>query len=258
MQKKMPVINAEIIDNLYENVSPFVYVKDSYIDNNYPHTNIKEKLIDYVIRQYRPKFWLELGSFVGGSALNVASSVKKNNTETGIICCDPFCGDVNMWDWIKNPLPSLKGIDGKPYDFLKLENGIPTIYQRFLANIVFSGHSDIITPIQITSIVGIRLIERLYKQQRISELPSVVYLDSAHEVDETYLELVNAWRCLSSGGILFGDDWDWKAVKKDVTKFAKRIQVDSERLKEANECLYSSVVLSNILLYEGQWVLFKL
>lgn len=253
----MPTINLEIISQLYGNATPFIASRDKYLDNNYPHTNIKEKLIDFLIEQYKPKFWLELGSFVGGSALQVASSIKKNNTETGIICCDPFCGDVNMWDWIANPFPSLKGNDGQLYDFLKLENGIPTIYQRFLANIFFNGHSDIITPIQITSIVGIRLIERLYKQKRISELPSVIYLDSAHEADETYLELVNAWRCLPSGGVLFGDDWDWNAVQKDVTKFAKRIQIDFDRLKEANECLYSSEVLSNILLYEGQWVLLK-
>jgi hypothetical protein len=253
----MSTINSEIINQLYCGCAPFIEARDKYLDINYPHTNIKSELIDYLIEQYRPKFWLELGSFVGDSALKVANSVKKNNTETGIICCDPFCGDVNMWDWITNPLPSLKGIDGQSYDFLKLENGIPTIYQRFLANIFFSGHSDIITPIQITSIVGVRLIERLYKQQRISELPSVIYLDSAHEVDETYLELVNAWRCLPSGGILFGDDWNWIAVKKDVTKFSKRIHVDSDRLKEANECLSSSKILNNILVYEAQWVLFK-
>jgi predicted O-methyltransferase YrrM len=253
----MSTINTEIISNLYGGTSPFVSVKETYIDDNYPHTNIKERLVDYLIEQYSPNLWLELGSFVGGSALIVASAVKKNKSSTSILCCDPFCGDVNMWDWVTNPIPTLKGNDGQPYDFLKLEDGVPTIYQRFLANIYFNGQSDIVTPIQTTSIVGIRLIERLHNQGRISQLPSVIYLDSAHEIDETYLELVNAWRCLASGGILFGDDWDWKAVKKDVTKFSKRIQVHSDRLKAASECLPASEILNNILLYEGQWVLFK-
>lgn len=251
----MPRINDEIISNLYDGVSPFCTAQTRFIDNNYPHTNIREELVDYLVIQYKPDFWLELGAFVGGSSLKVAKSVKRHSSGTGIICCDPFSGDVNMWDWEKDS--RILGNDGEPYKFLGLENGIPTIYQRFLANIFFNGHNDVITPIQATSIVGIKLIKRLFEQKRISIQPTVIYLDSAHEIDETYLELVNAWNCLPSGGILFGDDWTWEAVKADVLKFSIEVLVDHDRLEKAINHIMNSELAGNIFLFEGQWVLFK-
>jgi predicted O-methyltransferase YrrM len=251
----MPKINNEILSNLYGGANPYETAQLKYVDGNYPHTNIREKLIDYLLKTYKPTFWLELGSFVGGSALKVAKSLKENNLQTGIICCDPFCGDVNMWDWEINP--SIKGKDGVPYKFIGLEEGLPTIYKRFISNIFFEEHSDVITPLQVTSIVAIKLLERLYSQKRISELPTIIYLDSAHEADETYLELANAWRVLPSGGILLGDDWSWDAVKNDVLKFSKTISIENEKIAKANESIPGSQNEENIFLYDGQWVLFK-
>jgi hypothetical protein len=244
----MSKINDEILFTLYNDVNPYKTAQPKYVDNNYPHTHIREPLIDYLLKTYNPTFWLELGSFVGGSALKVAKSIKENNLQTGIICCDPFCGDVNMWDWEKN---------NSSYKFIGLEDGIPTIYKRFIANVFFKEHSDVITPIQVTSIIAIKLLERLYEQKRISEIPTVIYLDSAHEVDETYLELVNAWKILPSGGILLGDDWDWDDVKNDVCKFSKTISIDYDKIDKANEAISDSENDEDIFLYDGQWVLFK-
>ena len=242
----MPKINNEILFTLYNDVTPYKTADTKYIDNGYPHTNISELLIDYLLKTYKPNSWLELGCFVGGSALKVAKSIKHNNLQTGIICCDPFCGDVNMWDWEKNTVP---------YKFVGLEDGIPTIYKRFIAN-TFSN-SDIITPIQVTSIIAIKLLERLYIQKRISEIPTFIYLDSAHEPEETYLELVNAWRLLPSGGVLLGDDWGWDAVRNDVYNFSKTILIDSDKIAKAKENIPNSQTDGTIFLYEGQWVLFK-
>ena len=253
----MPAINDEIIRNLYGGVNPFLTAQRRFIDDNYPHTNIRDALIDYLIQTYRPSFWLELGSFVGGSAIKVAESIKKYKAATGVVCCDPFCGDVNMWSWEVGG-SDIAGKNGEPYEFLGLENGIPTIYQRFLANVVFNGHSDVITPIQTTSIIGVGLVERLYKQKRITVMPSVIYLDSAHEANETYLELEYAWRLLPRGGILFGDDWDYfPGVKKDVLRFSRRVSIDRRRLNEASRKFAGSKTVRNIFLYDGQWVLFK-
>lgn len=250
----MPKINSEIISNLYVG-NPYSTAQARFIDDNYPHTNIRPQLIDYLLNMYKPKFWLELGSFVGGSAIEVAASVKRFNLDVGIVCCDPFCGDVNMWDWEKDS--KIMGKDGKPYKFLTLENGLPTIYQRFLANIFFNGHADVVTPIQVTSIVGIKLIERLHSQSRISQRPAAIYLDSAHEADETYLELQNAWRCLTPGGILLGDDWSWDAVRNDVIKFASTVEIDLNEIQKAQQHFPQSTNQDNIFLLDGQWVLFK-
>ena len=51
--------------------------------------------------------------------------------------------------------------------------------------------------------------------------PDVIYLDSAHEVEETLIEVKLAYSVLKPYGILFGDDWAWDGVRHDVVKFAR-------------------------------------
>ncbi len=88
-----------------------------------------------------------------GSAIRMAETLKKNNKSTKIICIDPFTGDVNMLDWEKNG-----GTGNGGWRFLKLKNGILTIYKRFLANCKYNGFENKILPINTTTTVGIKLL----------------------------------------------------------------------------------------------------
>lgn len=122
-----------------------------------------------------------------------------------------------MWAWEQ---PKKRANE---WQFLRLERGRPTIYDRFLANVAAAGHSDIILPIAATSIVGIKLLRRLADEKRITSFPTVIYLDSAHEADETFLELQHCWSLLKPGGVLMGDDWVWAAVRNDILRFVQTI-----------------------------------
>jgi hypothetical protein len=160
-----------------------------------------------------------------------------------------------MWDWEKNG-----GTGGGGWRFLRLENGIPTIYKRFLANCKYGGFEHKILPINATTSVGIKLLQRLFIQHRINNLPNYIYLDSAHEKDETFIELSLCWNCLVNNGILFGDDWGWQAVREDVIKFSETIKdkTNYENLHKIHALVSDSqIVNDNILLYNGQWILFK-
>jgi len=89
---------------------------------------------------------------------------------------------------------------------------------------------------------------------RLSQLPQVIYLDIAHEEHETLIELQLAWDILSPGGVLFGDDWNWDAVRDDVTKFAKTIpKVDEEMGKKWK----AQATDGNVMLFGEQWLLYK-
>eukprot|EP00397_Hematodinium_sp_SG-2012_P055445 GEMP01067683.1.p1 GENE.GEMP01067683.1~~GEMP01067683.1.p1 ORF type:complete len:335 (+),score=56.52 GEMP01067683.1:109-1113(+) len=70
-----------------------------------------------------------------------------------------------------------------------------------------------IVPFAVSSIVGARWLQATNFQ------PNLIYLDSAHEEDETYVELCLYWDILAPGGILMGDDYGWLAVKNDVDRF---------------------------------------
>jgi hypothetical protein len=100
------------------------------------------------------------------------------------------------------------------YQYLAPVNGRPQVYEQFLANIITNNLTRIVLPFSITSILGARFLH-IYQFY-----PQVIFLDSAHEQGETLIELALFWPLLQPGGILFGDDWDWKTVRCDLKKFA--------------------------------------
>ena len=150
--------------------------------------------------------------------------------------------------------------------FVRNENGQPTIYERFRANVMAAQHQDIIIPILATSTVGMKLITRLKVEKRISLLPEVIFLDSAHEEVETLAELHLAWRLLSAGGILMGDDFDWPGVRNDLIKFANHLRQTKkhnlQRTREFKASLLGSIYEEKsgndtIILLDHLWVLVK-
>lgn len=244
-------VRQQLIEQLWIGGDPFSFADLGFVDRGYPSTNIQHDLVEAILSDLRPQFWLELGTMLGGSAIVTARSVKDLGLDTTICCIDPFCGDVNMWAWERELHE--KG----EWRYLKLEEGRPTIYDRFLANVQAEGQDDVIVPIICTALVGLRLLRLLAEQGRISQLPEVIYLDSAHEPDETLLELQNAWSTLPPGGVLFGDDWLWPSVRGDVRRFGQAIEADTGRMVAFLRRFDESQLDGNVFLYRGQWVLFK-
>jgi predicted O-methyltransferase YrrM len=244
-------VRLELLEQLWSGESPFLFADQGQVDTGYPNTNIQPDLVEGILSELQPGFWLELGTMLGGSAIETARCVKQLGLNTSIVCVDPFTGDVNMWAWEK----ALR--EKGEWQYLRLEAGRPTIYDRFLANVRTDGHDDTIVPIVCTALVGLRLIRVLVDQGRLSQLPQVVYLDSAHEPDETLLELQSAWALLSPGGVLFGDDWLWPSVRGDVRTFSRTVEADTGRMVAFLRRFDESHLDGNVFLYRGQWVLFK-
>lgn len=243
-------IVKELLNTLYSEISPYASYDEKYVDDGYPHTNLTVDFFEKLVEFVKPTYIVECGSMLGGSSIRMAQVLRKNKIDSAIVCIDPFTGDVNMWDWEKTA----------QWKFLRLENGIPTIYKRFIANCKKNGYDDLILPINTTTSVGIKLLQRLHSQERISDFPNMIYLDSAHEKDETFMELNICWNILPSESILFGDDWDWDAVRGDICKFTETIsdQIDYTLLHRVHSSLIgSSIFNGKILLYNNQWAIFK-
>jgi hypothetical protein len=192
----------------------------------YPHTHLTAEVVEWAFAETDCKFWVEAGTMLGGSALLVAETAKRLARRVDVLCIDPFTGDVNMWDWERDLAMNNR------WRFLRLVNGAPTIRQRFLANVVAAGFTDVIVPMQATSIVGLRYLDRLV-QRDVVPRPDVVYVDSAHEEGETLIELRTAWAVVRAGGLLLGDDLDWVAVRRDVERFSS--EVNGEVLTFGNQ-----------------------
>lgn len=241
------MVIQELLDTLYSNVSPYESADSKYVDERYPHTNLTEVLFHALLDQIGGVGYVaECGSMVGGSAIKMAHA--RDGLE--IVCFDPFTGDVNMWDWEQEAT----------WKFLHLEKGIPTIYKRFLANCRAADLENRILPVNCTATVGMKLLQRLFAQGRISALPTMIYLDSAHEPHETFVELTACWHALAGGGVLFGDDYSWEAVRADVLRFAESVkdQIAIVRMDNARAALpFSAAVNDAVLVCQDQWVIFK-
>lgn len=168
--------------------------------------NFRE-LLDQLGEKKLPSFVVEVGTFHGGSSLYMAKVFDDlGGKAVPILCVDPFTGDLNMW------------LNKNGWDFLHMHAGRPSIYEQFMLNVVESQKLGLspthVLPFPVTSLVAARWLHlKGYS-------PDLVFLDSAHEVDETYMELVLFWRVLQPGGVLFGDDYRWPSVKVDLDRFA--------------------------------------
>lgn len=246
-----PSINQDILRELYMGDSPYNYSRPEKADHGYPHTNIRGDIVDIALDISRCRFWLEIGSMLGGSAIVVANRIEAKKVDCGVVCLDPFTGDVNMWSWERDSAE--KG----SWRFLGIREGSPTIYQRFLANVAEAGKQHAIVPIQCTSMVGLALIGRLKRDGRIGSTPDVIYVDSAHEIDETRLEVSRSWDLLKEGGILMGDDWGWDAVRHDVLSVFGGSDTSGKTTREFMDAKKPDATHGSVLLYGGQWVVCK-
>lgn len=102
---------------------------------------------------------------------------------------------------------------------VKLEDdGRPFLYTRFLANMLAKNLENTVFPYPQTSILAARTLA--YFRWNID----IVYVDSAHEMGETFIEMFLYYQLLRPGGLLIGDDYGkFKAVAHDVDAFAKYV-----------------------------------
>jgi predicted O-methyltransferase YrrM len=173
------------------------------------NAHISDKSLNFISEKIgkKPQFMVEVGSFIGHSARILAEYIKGVNGH--VLCIDTWCGDINMWllDEFNNHM-------------LK-QDGHPKLYDRFMHNIIDWDLTKNVTPLQVSSIVGARMLKVL------NFSIDVIYLDSAHEAGETFMELCLYYELLNEGGVIFGDDFNlFPAVGKDVEEFCRAHDVN--------------------------------
>ena len=185
----------------------------------FPFSNLSPQDVELVLDVFggKPKMMVEAGSFHGNSALTQLKVLEsKGWKDVPFLCIDPWTGDLGMLlyrdDWEKKLTPG------------ELVDGRSTSYWQFMLNIQSAIQKGEISPTHVVPMVATSLVGGRYLLA-LGIKVDLIYLDSAHERDETYLEMRIFWQTLSPGGVLFGDDYAWPQVKHDVDKFAERFKV---------------------------------
>lgn len=232
--EKRPYVARILIEELFLGNDPMQHFASGLVEAARPvdehMTHVSPKDVDMVLASaLQPvTFWLELGSFEGGSAILAAQRAKARASQEGmqlqttVVAVDTFLGDFHVL-WGRPPEDRAQ---------LLRPDGTVTLYDKFRANVLQAGDEDVILPMPATSITALRVFAKLAAAGTVPA-PQVIYLDSSHAEGEVLLELQLAWRTVAPGGVVFGDDWVLPVgedrngeVQRDVLRFAEAHQME--------------------------------
>ncbi len=160
------------------------------------------------LRRVRPKLVVEIGVWKGGSTIHMASVLRDSGIDGVVLAVDTWLGSWEHWqqdEWF----PSLL-----------CQNGYPSMYYTFLANVAAAGVEGHVLPLPQDSANA--SFVALYRGLR----PQVVHIDAGHDYEAVMADLQRWWKLLVPGGVLIADDYDpegkvWPTVRDAVDDFLR-------------------------------------
>ncbi len=172
------------------------------------------------IERLQPQVLIEVGTFLGRSAIHQAQKLKALGLDSALICVDTWLGDEHHW------------IELEVRPLLNHRRGRPEFYHTFLVNVTAAGLDGFIIPLPIDSVSGARLLSRLGVKA------DMIYVDGGHAGGEVYRDLVNFWSLLRPGGAMLMDDYAdgrFPGLTADVNRFAQEqrlaLEVDGHKAR---------------------------
>jgi len=196
------------------------------IYDNIPPSNVEEvqgwnsynAIFQELITEKRPDTIIEVGTWLGASAINMAKIIKQLGLNTKIYCVDTWLGAEEFWTWASETLEL----------GLNLKNGYPQVYFDFLSNVVQHQVQDIIIPVPNTSHIGAKILKHYNIQA------DLIYIDGSHDYADVKQDIIDYKELLNPNSIMFGDDIGWDSVRQAVNEMLKN-QYD---IKENNYWVY--------------------
>jgi hypothetical protein len=171
-----------------------------------------------LVERIRPRLIIEVGTWKGGSAMEMALHLERLGlTQAKILCVDTWLGALEMWG---------DHTEADRYGSLALRHGYPQLYYQFLANVCHKGLQQRIIPFPLPSVT---VAQWLSLRGVRAEL---IYLDGSHEEEDVYADLTDYWDLLAAGGLIFGDDYAWTGVKMAVDRFTAEHRLRLEHLED--------------------------
>jgi predicted O-methyltransferase YrrM len=158
------------------------------------------------INETSPSVIIEVGTYLGWSAINMASICKNFNLNTKILCIDTWLGSIEHWR---------SDLCNSLYNYNFFENGTSVMFDKFCKNVISYDLENYIIPIPNTSNTAYEIL----KHYNISA--DLIYIDGDHSYKGVLSDLNLYFSLLNDNGILFGDDARWESVNMALVDFAK-------------------------------------
>lgn len=161
----------------YRSINVLPFDGQGFFTNQEPLKNL--------IHQKSVKSAIEVGSWLGYSTRFIASEMGEDGV---VYAIDHWLGSPDELQHRNDPR--------QPY-----------VYQQFLSNVIHAGLTERIKPIRMNS---------LEAADALNLKVDLIYLDTSHDTDSVYKNIMAWYPHLKDGGILCGDDWLWPTVQVAV------------------------------------------
>ncbi|KAL7605641.1 uncharacterized protein LOC111899407 [Lactuca sativa] len=214
------LIRQSILNRVFNGTSPYHDFPQPHIKPLLRQQRIKGwgstgAVFKNLINKVRPKTIIELGTFLGASAIHMAELTRQLGLDTQILCIDDFRG----WPGLPNQFRDIKMV-----------NGDTMLMYQFMQNVVqFNATEAIIfMPFSTGS-----ALETLCAWGVTGDL---IEVDAGHDFHSAWSDINRAYKLLRPGGVIFGHDYftvaDNRGVRRAVNMFARvnglRVKADGQ------------------------------
>ncbi|KAK1412181.1 hypothetical protein QVD17_33207 [Tagetes erecta] len=217
---KPKLIRESIITRIFNGSSPYKDFPPPNIKPLLRHKRIKGwgstgLVFKNLIQKVKPQTIIEIGTFLGASAIHMAELTQQLGLKTQILCVDDF-----------------RGWPGLPSQFrdIKMVNGDIMLLYQFMQNVVHVNASEnvIFLPFSTGS-----TLEKLCEWGVFADL---IEVDAGHDFHSAWSDINLAYKLLRPGGVIFGHDYftsaDNRGVRRAVNMFARvnglRVKADGQ------------------------------
>jgi hypothetical protein len=154
-----------------------------------------------------PETLLELGTWKGSSAIGFVKRMLGYCDAPVVACVDTWVGSLEHWTnsaWREEMHPRW---------------GFPTLYLRFVANILRAGVAGCITPLPMLTSTALRMMA-----QR-GVLVDAIYVDAGHEYEAVKRDISDCWALIDETGFVLADDYRVPDVGHAIQEFCGRDDV---------------------------------
>lgn len=193
-QAGIDLLKAKIgFESLYDGIAPAETTR---------HFFNGAAVFDRLIEAVRPKVIIEVGTWMGHSAIHMSKAAARFAPEVLTICVDTWLGSAEHY------------FTDEHLGDLALRNGRPTFYGKFLSNVAFHDLRAAILPLSISSHAAFEIL------QRLNVKADLIYIDAGHDYQDVRADVRDFRKLLSETGVIFGDDYFYGPVKRAVDDYA--------------------------------------
>lgn len=209
-----------VLDRVFNGSSPYTNFPPAHLRSFLKQKRIKGwgssgAVFEHLIKRVKPHVIIEVGTFLGASALHMVNVTRELGLKTQILCLDDFRGWPGFRDRFKD---------------INIINGDVMLLQQFMQNVVYFNATESVLPVPFSTGSG---LEKLCEWGITAEL---IEIDAGHDFISAWGDINRAYRILRPGGVIFGHDYftaaDNRGVRRAVNLFAQmnnfKIQTDGQ------------------------------